>query len=106
MGAIINFLRLLQLLSRAWRLFIPWIQRQVMGFFVFLSLITFGVFGNIPPTLNRLATIYRDRAQERLGITEFDQTLYWLFYFLAIGMIVIGWIFLSWLTMFLVHLIF
>ena len=104
---LINFLRLLQLVSRAVRLVIPWIQRQLLGLFVFFTTVTFGIFGNVPRTLRNIASEWRNRTQKQMsGVTEYDQILYWLFYVLALGMVVVGWVSLSWLTMFLVHLIF
>ena len=106
MVALINFLRLLQLLSRAWRLVIPWIRDRITQFFMFLTVTTYGVFGNIPRALESIANEWRDRTQDRIGSTEFDTTLYHLFWWLALGMMVAGWIVISWLTMFIVHLIF
>jgi hypothetical protein len=105
MVRLINFLRFIQLSTWAMRQFIPWVRRMTMHMasYIFVTVITF--WGGVPSKVDAIANEWLDRAH--LAGFPGDQLprLYWVFYVLAFGMIVLGWIGMSFLTVFIIHLL-
>jgi len=102
----INFLTLMQLLSRAVRFFLPWIGRilMFMAGFILTSVITF--WSGVPTMVERIANEWLDRAVSSGFPTQWDRRLYFTFYYLAFLMIVCGWVTLSYTTVWIINLIF
>ena len=102
----VNFLQLMQLTTHAIRMFVPWILRITlfMVSFIVVSIISF--WSNVPQTVSGIANEWLDRATLAGFPTRWDSRLYRVYYVLAFGMIVLGWIVLSYLTIWIVGLIF
>lgn|GEM_PF-6913285 len=106
MVRMINFLTLMHLLSRLVRFFLPWIGRIIMFMagFILTSVISF--WGGVPAIIERIANEWLDRAVAAGFPTQWDRHLFFTFRFLAFTMILLGWITLSFITVWLVNLLF
>ena len=99
------FLELMERIGRALRFFLPWIARLIAFMVSFILTSVFTFWRNTPQTVERIANEWLDRATANGFPTQWDRRLYFVFYYLAWAMIVLGWITLSFLTMSLVVLI-
>ena len=106
MVRMINFLTLMQLLNRAMRFFLPWVGRILlfMASFILTSVISF--WSGVPAMVERIANEWLDRAVQAGFPTKWDRRLYFTFYYLAFLMVVCGWVTLSYMTVWIVGLIF
>jgi hypothetical protein len=102
----INFLTLMELIAKALRFFLPWIGRIIifMVSFILTSVVSF--WGGVPATANSIANEWLDRAVAAGFPTQWDGRLYFTFYYLALLMVVVGWVVLSFITVWIVNLIF
>jgi hypothetical protein len=96
----------MQLITRAFRLFAPWVRRMVVSTatLTIMSIITF--WGRVPGTSRAIADEWLDRAIANGFPSKYDRHLYYIFYILAFGMAVITWIVMSIVTVLLLLLIF
>jgi len=100
------FIRIFEYVIRIIRFFTPW----VTGAFTFTlgliatSVITF--WGGVPRRVDQLANLWVDRAYLAGFPGEWTRQLYYVLYCLAFSMIVLGWIILSFITVWLVRVIF
>ncbi len=106
MVRMINFLTLMQLIARALRFFLPWVGRilMFMAGFILTSVISF--WSGVPSMVERIANEWLDRAVAAGFPTQWDRRLYFTFYYLAFLMVVFGWVILSFITVWIVNLIF
>lgn len=106
MVRMINFLTLMQLISKALRFFLPWVGRIIMFMvgFILTSVISF--WGGVPVMVDRIANEWLDRAVVAGFPTQWDRNLFFTFKILAFAMILLGWIMLSFLTVWILDLIF
>src|SRR5258708_5760703 len=97
------------LINRAWfaiRLAAPWIIRVFM-YTVWVSLTAVASFWvGIPKAANQIADDWLDRAVRAGWPTIWDRQLRRILLVVAFATIVLGWIFLSFTTVFIVRLIF
>jgi len=102
----INFLTLMQLISKALRFFLPWVGRIIMFMvgFILTSVISF--WGGVPAMADRIANEWLDRAVRAGFPTQWDRNLFFTFKTLAFAMILLGWVILSLLTVWILDLIF
>lgn len=106
MVRMINFLTLMKLIRDAWNWFLPWMGRLVLSMAVFIATSVVTFWGGVPAMVTRIANEWLDRAVSAGFPTQWDRRLYFTFYVLAFGMIVCGWVTLSYITVWLVNLIF
>lgn len=106
MVRMINFLTLMQLISQVLRFFLPWIGRIIMFMvgFILTSVISF--WSGVPLIIERIANEWLDRAVLAGFPTRWDRHLFFTFRFLAFAMILLGWVMLSFITVWIVNLIF
>jgi hypothetical protein len=101
--------RLERFLGRVWWVIwfvTPWLWRLVLAILMWLGTAFAAFWGNVPNATASIATDWRDRAVVAGFPTEWDSRLFFLFWVIAFGMIVIGWIVLSYITVFVVQWIF
>lgn len=101
----INVLRLTQLVYRASRVFLPWIGRIILFMVGLIITSALSFWSGIPQTTDRIANEWLDRAVANGFPTIWDRRLYFTFRILAFAMILLGWVILSYITVWLVHLI-
>ena len=106
MVRMINFLTFMQLITHALRMFLPWVGRIIMFMVSFILASVISFWGGVPRTVERIANEWLDRAVANGFPTEWDRRLYFVFYYLAFAMVVIGWVILSHITVGIVNLIF
>lgn len=106
MVRMINFLTLMQLISRALRFFLPWVGRILLFMVSFILTSVFSFWGGVPAIVERIANEWLDRAVATGFPTQWDRQLFFTFRFLAFGMILLGWVTLSFFTVWIVNLIF
>jgi len=96
----------MQLISQVLRFFLPWIGRIIifMVSFILTSVISF--WSGVPIIIERIANEWLDRADAARFPSEWDRQLFFTFKFLAFVMIVLGWVILSFITVWIVNLIF
>lgn len=106
MVRMINFLTLMKLIRDVLNWFLPWVGRIIMfmASFIFTSVISF--WSGAPTMVERIANEWLDRAVSSGFPTQWDQRLYFTFYYLAFLMIICGWVTLSFITVWIVGLIF
>ena len=105
MVSMINFLRLTQLTYRALRVVLPWIGRVILFMASFILMSVFAFWTGVPQTTERIANEWLDRAVAAGFPTVWDRRMYFTFRVVAFAMIVLGWVILSYITVWLVHLI-
>lgn len=97
------------LINRAWfaiQLATPWIIR-FFTYTLWLTLVTVASFWvGIPNAVNQIADDWLDRAVRAGFPTLWDTRLRRIFLVVGYGTIVLGWIFLSFTTVFIVRLVF
>lgn len=106
MVRMINFLTLMKMIRDGWNWFLPWVGRILlfMASFILTSVISF--WGGVPEMVTRIANEWVGRAVFAGFPTQWDRELYYTFYTAAFFMIVCGWVTLSYLTVWIVNLIF
>ena len=102
----IRFLWFMQLMTRAARFIIPWITRffASLAWFIIISVVSF--WSGVPAVVEKMANDWLDRAVQAKFPTQFDRPLYYAFIGVAWITLVLGWITLSYLTVWIMHLIF
>ncbi len=106
MVRVIQLIRIMEFTARVIRFFTPWVVRTFM---FILGIMTTGVitfWGNIPQMVRRIADEWLDRAVLSGFPTQWDRHLYYVLSALAYLMLVFGWIFLSYSTVWFVGLLF
>lgn len=106
MVRMINFLTLMQLISRTLRFFLPWVGRIVLFMVSFILTSVFSFWSGVPAVVERIANEWLDRAVAAGFPTQWDRRLFFTFKYLAFGMILLGWVILSHITVWIVNLIF
>ena len=98
MMRLLIFIRLVQI-------FTPWVRRFIVGMVSYwvITIITF--WGAVPAKVEAIANEWLDRADLAGFPGDHLPKLYWVFYVIAFGMIILGWIGLSYATTFIVHLL-
>lgn len=94
MVRMIHFLRLMQLISRAARMFLPWVGRLILFMLGFMATTIFSFWGGVPKAVGAIADNWLDRAVISGFPTQWDRRLYYVLYCLAFSMIILGWIIL------------
>jgi hypothetical protein len=96
----------MKLINDVLRWFLPWVGRIItfMISFVLTSVISF--WSGVPAIVERIANEWLDRAVAAGFPTQWDRQLFFTFRFLAFAMILVGWISLSFITVWIVNLIF
>ncbi len=102
----IRFLQLMQLLSRAARLVLPWIGGLVLFMLRFMATTVVSFWGGVPRTVDTIANHWLDRAMAAGVPSLWARRLYHIFWALAFTMIFAGWVVLSYMTVFVFQLIF
>src|SRR5574341_200420 len=98
MVPMINFLRLTQLTYRAMRVVLPWVGRIILFMVSFILSSGLSCWGGVPQTTDRIANEWLDRAVAAGFPTVWDRRLYFTFRILAFAMIIVGWVILSYMT--------
>ncbi len=109
MVGMINFLRLMQLLSRALRtawLFMAWTARVCLAALEFLLTALFIFWQGVPQKARVIANDWLDHAYAAGVPTTHFPALYNIFCCAAFAMIVLGWVVLSYMTVFILRLVF
>ncbi len=106
MVRMINFLTLMQLIHRALRFFLPWVGKIIMFMVSFILTSVISFWSGVPTMVERIANEWLDRAVASGFPTQWDRRLYYTFYWLAFLMVVVGWVILSFITVWAVNLIF
>jgi hypothetical protein len=96
----------MQLLTHAARMFLPWIGRLIMFMLNLIGVMVASFWGGVPKAVSAIADNWLDRAVMGGFPTQWDRNLYYVFWALAFGMILLGWIVLSYVTVWLVRLLF
>lgn len=99
-------MRLLEITARMVRFFAPWVGRVFMFILGLIVTSVISFWGNVPTTVQRIADEWLDRAVMSGFPTQWDRRLYYVLSGVAYVMIVFGWVFLSYFTVWLVNLIF
>ena len=99
------FLELMERIARIFRFFLPWIARLIAFMVSFILTSVFTFWRNTPQTVERIANEWLDRAVDNGFPTRWARQLYFVFYYLAWAMIILGWITLSFITVMIVGLI-
>lgn len=105
MVRMIRFMKLMELTARAIRFFTPWIARVFMFILGLIATSVISFWGNVPSTVRNIADEWLDRAVKSGFPTQWDRHLYYVLSVLAYAMVVLGWVILSFLTVWIVHLI-
>lgn len=106
MVRMINFLTLMNLIYRALRFFLPWVGRILMFMVSFILTSVISFWSGVPTMVDRIANDWLDRAVHAGFPTIWDRRLYYTFYCLAFLMVIVGWVTLSYITIWIVNLIF
>lgn len=106
MVRMINFLTLAKLIRDAFNWFLPWIARFFVAMLSFMLTLLISFWGGVPARVDQMANEWLDRAYLGGFPTQWDRRLYWTFYCLAFVMLIVGWVILSFITVWIVQLIF
>lgn len=96
----------MQLISRTLRFFLPWVGRIVLFMVSFILTSVFSFWSGVPTVVERIANEWLDRAVAAGFPTQWDRRLFFTFKYLAFSMILLGWVILSYITVWIVNLIF
>lgn len=97
------------LFSRAWilaRIILPVIWFVVVASLQSMLVAVVAMWSSVPGTLDTIATHWQAEAILNGWPSRYDVQIYWFFYILAGAMFIFGWILCSYLTIFILHLIF
>lgn len=100
------FIRISEYVTRVIRFFVPWVAR---AFLFILGIIATGVitfWSGVPSRVDRIANEWLDRAVLAGFPTEWDRPLYYTLWVLGLIMVIAGWVILSFITVWIFHLIF
>src|SRR5688572_26852166 len=106
MGRIIQFLTLLQKSYFMWRLTSPWIWGAISVSFKFMLISVAAIWRSVPQVLEDTANEWVDQATFAGSPTNITPILYHIMWWLGLVSVVIGWVILSYLTVFITRLIF
>ena len=106
MVRMINFLTLMKLIRDILNWFLPWVGRIIIFMVSFILTSVFGFWSCVPSIVERIANDWLDRAVVAGFPTQWDRQLFFSFRFLAFVMILLGWVILSFITVWIVNLIF
>ncbi len=98
-----------RLLGTVWwltRLLVPIVWRMFMYLLSWLATAFAAFWSGVPAAAEAIATEWRNRACDAGFPTRWDSHLYYAFWIIALGMIVVGWVVLSYLTITVIRWIF
>ena len=104
MVRMIRFLRLMQLITHALQMFLPWIGRMFLFMLGFIATTVAAFWGRVPAMCSQIADDWVDRAVAAGFPTLWSRRIYQIFWGLAFLMLLVGWVGLSLLTLGLINL--
>lgn len=106
MVRMIRFMQLAEYCIRIIRFFTPWVVRTGMFILGLILISVISFWSGVPNTVSKIANQWLSRATNSGFPTIWDDHLYDVLSALAYMMIVCGWVFLSYLTVWVINLIF
>ena len=100
------FIRIFDYITRVIRFFVPWVARAFMFFVVLIATSVLTFWSGVPRRVDQIANEWLDRAVLAGFPTEWDSHLYHVLWALGLLMVIVGWVILSFITVWIVHLIF
>ena len=100
------FIRIFDYVVRVIRFFTPWIARTFVFILSLIATTVIAFWSGVPKTVDRIANDWLDRAVIAGFPTQWDRQLYHTLWVLGLIMVIAGWIILSFITIWLVRIIF
>jgi len=80
----------------------PFVWTAVVGALQLIAMAVIALWSGVPSALERMANEWLDRAVLAGWPSLYAPQLYYFFYVIGFGMVVVGWVLCSYLTVFLV----
>lgn len=101
-----RFFQFVEYIVRIFRFFVPWVWRAFVFTISLMATWVVSFWGGVPRAVGRISDDWLDRAIHAGFPTIWDRNLYQVLWVLAFATIVIGWVVLSYITVFVFQRIF